>query len=86
MWFPNAFDITKDINIFSMLIYSAIYSKNLLFSHSIVLVNNKGEVAEQTWQSVTRMNEIMKNVIIHVSYFLNDPMVNLLFDCQISIY
>ena len=37
---------------------------------------------EQNWESVTQV----KNVIMQVTYFLNDPMVNLLFYCHIILY
>ena len=37
------------------------------------------------WQNVTQVNG-MKNAIMQVTYFLNNPMVNLLFYCHIILH
>ena len=48
-------------------------------------MNNTGEVKQENWQSVTHVNG-MKNAIMQVTYFLNGPMVDLLFYCHIILY
>ena len=45
-------------------------------------MNNKVEVIEENWLSVTQVNE-MKNSIMQVPYFFNGPMVILMFYCHI---
>ena len=79
MWFSTSIDIMWYPE-------AAIYAKNLFGSHSIVswwsFVNDTGEVVEQNWQSVTKLNGV-KNAITQVTYFLNGPMFNLLFYCHV---
>ena len=62
---------------------SHIYKNSLFFSyHSLIFSITQGRW--WIWQSVTQMKG-MKNVIIQVTYFLNVPVVNLLFYCHIHI-
>ena len=39
---------------------------------------------EYNWQSATKLN-VVKDVIMLVTYFLNGPMFNLLFSCHIDM-
>ena len=52
---------------------TAMHAKNLLLSHSIV----------SKW-SVTKLNDV-KNAIMQETYFLNGPILNLLFYCHIIL-
>ena len=84
--------VSKDV-IFYLLLHNVIrwsnhiYKKcSFLLLHSLLfLMKNTRKVIKRNWQSVTQVNG-MKNVIMQMTYFLNDPMVNILFYYHIIIY
>ena len=57
----------------------------LLFHGLLFLKNNTWELIESNSQSMTQVNG-MKIVIMQVTYFLNSPMVNLMFYCYIILH
>ena len=66
---------------------SHIYKKpSFLALHSLsFLVNNTKEVIDENWESVTQVNG-KKNVIMQVTYFLNDSVLNIMFYCHVITY